>query len=221
MINFLHSIIHRPEKGWDPVPSEYVMQYGDHEWKIVDESIIDELENLIDGFAGKRVLDLGGGPGQYSVAFALRGAEVTWYDISSNYCQFAMQKAKNSGVNIQFSLGYMDEAAFRLKEQFDLVFNRICWNYGFGDKSFSDVVFSLVKNGGIGYIDTTHSNYQYEKLSLSTLSRTWLNDRLGVKIGHPYPPKGRIGNLFLNKKINKIIIDYRCAVSDRVIFIKS
>src|SRR4051812_35635270 len=71
VINLLHSRLHRPESGWDPVPQGHVLEYGTHEWASgADARLLDELEQRIGGFAGKQVLDLGGGPGQYSVAFA-------------------------------------------------------------------------------------------------------------------------------------------------------
>ena len=155
MINRLHSWFYRPEKGWDPVPQAHVIQYGSHEWSAgVQEALLDELEKRIGGFAGKEVLDLGGGPGHYTIAFAKRGARVTWYDVSKNYRDFVKEKAREAGVNVEFVLGYMDDGARVLNRQFDLVFNRICWSYCIDDSSFAAVVYSLIRPGGWAYIDT-------------------------------------------------------------------
>ena len=145
MINWLHSRVFRPEKGWDPVSPQYVAQYAESEWKTgASEDLIAQLEKWLEGLQGKTVLDLGGGPGHYSIAFAKRGARVTWHDVSERYRQFARAKAEEAGVDVSFSLGYMDEASRLLGEQFDCVFNRICWNYGRGDASFARVIYSLV-----------------------------------------------------------------------------
>lgn len=94
-------------------------------------------------------MDLGGGPGQYSVAFARRGASVTWLDVSHNYLHIAQQKAHEADVEITFVLGYMDEAPRILGKQFDLVFNRVCFCYSWNDALFVAVIYRLMRLGGI------------------------------------------------------------------------
>lgn len=209
MINRLHSLLRRPESGWDPVPLEHSRQYGGLEWSSgADQRLLDELDTRLGGLAGKQVLDLGGGPGHYSVAFARRGAAVTWYDISKNYRDFARQKAGEAGVNVEFSLGYMDESFKALNRQFDLVFNRICWSYCINDSAFADVVYALAKPGGWIYVDTNHSGIGLESANLATRARTWLNDTLGVKIGHPYPRRGRVAKLFLRRPLGRLYVEH-------------
>lgn len=223
MINRLHARLRRPEKGWDPVPAVHASSYSEHEWARVDLALLDDLQARIGGLAGKTVLDLGGGPGHYTVAMALRGARVTWYDVSRGYMAIARAKAAQAGVaqGVEFSLGYLDEAAVQLGRRFDFVFNRICWYYGFGDKSFAAVVHALVEPGGFGYVDTTHSGYRRDQLSASARLRTWLNDCTGVKIGHPYPPRGRLGRLFLRHDVQQLQVDYRAPMNDRILFQKA
>ena len=220
MINRLHACLRRPDKGWDPVPTDHAATYSEHEWGRIDRALLDDLDARIGGLAGKAVLDLGGGPGHYSVAMAQRGAQVTWHDVSRGYMAIARRKAAQAGVaeRIVFSLGYLDEAPRLLERRFDFVFNRICWYYGFGDKSFAAVVHALVEPGGFGYVDTTHSGYQREKLSATARLRTWLNDCTGVKIGHPYPPRGRLARLFLRHAVDQLHVDYRMPTNDRILF---
>jgi 2-polyprenyl-3-methyl-5-hydroxy-6-metoxy-1,4-benzoquinol methylase len=222
MINRLHAFIHRPENGWDPVPPGHAQAYAASEWAAGTRSdLLDELERWVGGLAGKCVLDLGGGPGQYSVAFAKRGAEVTWHDVSRTYQQFAEEKAREHGVHIHFSLGYLDEAPRQLGTRFDLVFNRICWNYGWQDQSFARVLFGLVKPGGLGYVDTTHSRWHRDSLPVLSLLRTWLNDALAIKIGHPFPPHGRLATLFASMSVEKLVVDYTQPTNDRILFVRS
>ena len=222
LINRLHAFLHRPENGWDPVPPGHAQTYAASEWAAgVDIDLLDELDRWVGGLAGKRVLDLGGGPGQYSVAFAKRGAEVTWHDVSRTYQQFAEEKAREHGVDIHFSLGYLDEAPRQLGTQFDLVFNRICWNYGWQDQSFAAVLFALIKPGGVGYVDTTHSGWRRDSLSASALLRTRLNEVLAIKIGHPFPPHGRLATLFSKMPIEKLVVDYAQPTNDRILFVRS
>jgi 2-polyprenyl-3-methyl-5-hydroxy-6-metoxy-1,4-benzoquinol methylase len=210
--------MHRPEKGWDPVPQGYSLQYANHEWAAgAQEKLLDDLEARIGGFAGKTVLDLGGGPGHYSVAFAKRGAEVTWFDVSKNYRDFAQQKALESDVRLEFALGYLDEASRMLNRQFHLVFNRICWYYCFDDSSFATVIYELVRPGGWVFVDTNHSKVGRESASASLRARTWLNDAFGIKVGHPFPPRGRIERLFRRLPHSQLIAEYPPR-NDRILF---
>lgn len=205
------------------MPRDHAATYGTGEWSRIDHALLDDLERRIGGLAGKTVLDLGGGPGQYTVAMAQRGARVTWHDVSRTYLDMSRQRAEAHGLgqSVAFSLGYLDEAPRLLARSFDLVFNRICWNYGFGDRSFAAVVYALVNPGGFGYVDTTHSDYQREELPASARLRTWLNDCSGIKIGHPYPPRGRLARLFLCHAVVQLHVDYRTSTNDRILFQKA
>jgi SAM-dependent methyltransferase len=199
-----------------------VKQYGDREWQGVNETLLDDLDKWLGGFAGKRVLDLGGGPGQYSAAFARRGAEVTWHDVSRGYRDMARVRIQDLGLaeRVRFSLGYLEEAPALLGSRFDLVFNRLCWYYCMSDAAFARVVYRLVTPGGWAYVDTNHSGFHRSELSRAARVRTWLNDRLALKIGHPFPPHGRVARLFLGYPIQQMRIDYRCPTNDRVLFQK-
>ena len=221
MINYLHSLLHRPENGWDPISQEYAALNSELEWgHDVNEALIDELDRWVGGLAGRRVLDLGGGPGHYSVAFAKRGAIVTWHDVSRAYREIAQRKATEQNVEITFAISYMDEVAQVHREPFDLVFSRICWCYCLNDYSFADVVFKLIKPGGVGYVDTNHSGARIADQSLSAGLRAWLNNKFAIKIGHPHPPHGRVAEAFLKKPISKMQIDYISGRNDRILFMK-
>ncbi|GBC97314.1 Ubiquinone biosynthesis O-methyltransferase [bacterium HR16] len=216
MINKIHARIYRPERGWDPVPADYAQQYVEAVWRQVDEAWLDALARRIGGFEGKEVLDLGGGPGQYSVAFTKRGASVTWLDVSRNYLRIAQEKAKEAGVEVTFVLGYMDEAMQILRKQFDFVFNRICFCYSWNDASFVDIIYQLVRPGGYAYIETNNSSFGRDKLSPHARFRTWLNAALRIKIGHPHPPRGRIPMLFLRYPIKQMVVEYPGPHIDRI-----
>jgi 2-polyprenyl-3-methyl-5-hydroxy-6-metoxy-1,4-benzoquinol methylase len=61
----------------------------------------DDLK-LLGDLAGKRVLELGCGGGQCSVAFALRGARVTGLDFAEGQLAFARALAAEHGVEVDF-----------------------------------------------------------------------------------------------------------------------
>jgi|WetSurMetagenome_2_1015567.scaffolds.fasta_scaffold00033_4 SAM-dependent methyltransferase len=219
MINKLHSLLHRPEKGWDPVPPGHAATYAKGEWEYSTNELTTYIETLIGGFDGKRVLDLGGGPGQYSVAFAKRGAHVTWHDVSRTYMEIARLAAAKEEVNIEFSLGYLEEAIRFIATPFDLIFNRICWCYCMNDSKFAHLVYLLVKPGGGCYIDSMKPIP--EEINGDRRSVFMLNKYLGLKIGHPNPPLGRIGRLLHEYPMKKMILDYTSKTNERIYFIKS
>ena len=218
MINWLHATLHRPEKGWDPIPLEHATQYAQDEWHKLDESPLTEIESWLGGFAGKEVLDLGGGPGQFAVAMARRGARVTWHDVSTNYRRIVEQR--NPGLAVSYSVGYLEDAIALGEGRFDLVFNRICWNYSRSDAAFAEIIWRLVRPGGIGYVDTTNSTFGYDALPLSARLRTRLSTGTGLKVGHPLPPRGRIARLLLRLPVERVLIDYSRPTNDRVLFRK-
>ena len=221
MINRIRARFERPEKGWDPIDPEYAARYAAGEWaKGANPALLDEFDLWMGGLEGKTILDLGGGPGQYAVGFAKRGAIVTWHDVSHEYLAIAEAKARQHDVDLKFSLGYMDEAPEILDRQFDLVFNRICWYYGHSDPEFADVVYELVRPGGYAYIDTNHAEGRLQAMSRLGRARSSLNAYFAIKIGHPYPPHGRIESLF-RRYAGRVRVDRRAPQSDRIWFEKA
>jgi SAM-dependent methyltransferase len=212
MINQLHSYFFRPENGWDPVSDSHATAYAQYEWSAFDLQLFKNIQTRLGSLTGKDVLDLGGGPGQYATHFALDGANVSWYDISQRYRTIAQARATSMNADILFHTGYLDDAAKYFStqksfpQQFDLVWCRLCWYYGKSDYSFAENVYQLVKPGGWVCIINRVSGFSGRK-GLKRIPE-YLNDWLGIKIGHPYPPKGRIPQLFEKKNVQKLIVEY-------------
>lgn len=217
-INYLHSLLHRVENGWDPIPPEYAEQYSQHAAHESNSALVIELGTQIGGLEGKRVLDLGGGPGQYSVMFALQGAIVTWHDVSREYEAIARARAFAAGVKVTFSVGYL-EAAKQLKDPFDLVFCRVCWYYSRSDRSFARLLYSLVKPGGVGYIEC--NTPAFSRPSGLRKLQYWLNEFVWIKIGHPMPPRRRIEKLICKYPVSNLNTDYSSEFLDIVLFQKA
>lgn len=219
MINWLHGKLRRPHAGWDPIPTRHAVEYSAHEWHHLDASPLVELEEWVGGFEGKEVLDLGAGPGQFTTLLAKKGALVTWHDVSMNYQRIAEEGGR--GLGIKYSLGYLEDAAALGEERFDLVFNRICWNYCRSDRGFARLIWGLLRPGGVGYIDTTISGFGAGSLTRSAKIRDWLNARLWWKVGHPNPPRGRVAELIVRMPIERLMVDYSRTWNDRVLFRKA
>ncbi len=217
-VNLIHSLLHRVDAGWDPIPREYAEIYAQHVWSSCNEVLVDRLDVLTKGLRDKQVLDLGGGPGQYSVLFARRGAKVVWHDISNEYQRIARDRALAAGVSLEFSLGYLEAASKFRPGSFDVVFCRVCWAYCRSDRSFARLLYSLVKPGGLAYVEC--DTPALSKPRGLRKVQYWLNTQFWWKIGHPLPPHGRIANLIQRYPVTFMELDYSCELQDVVIFIK-
>jgi SAM-dependent methyltransferase len=219
MINRLHSLLNRPENGWDPIPEAWATTYGNRVKDVPETKIlIDHLDEWLGGIKGKRVLDLGAGPGQCALEFARRGAQVTWHDVSRRYMEMARGRAQALGVELSLSLGYLEDSRRLASEPFDLVFCRGCWAYCLDDRKFATLIYDLVKPGGHGYVSSNTD--RYAKAPGVRRIATALYETTGVKIGHPYPPHGKLAQLFSRFELSQLVVDYAPAVNDIVFFRK-
>jgi len=219
MFNRIHMLFHQPERGWDPIPSHYAREYADYACSNMDRLIVATLENKLGGLRDKRVIDLGGGPGQYSVAFAQRGAHVLWHDVSKNYLQIAREAAAAAGVTMEFSVGHLEDSKRFADVPFDLVFCRVCWCYSTDDRRFAKLVYSLIKPGGAAYIES--NTPAFARPSGLRKAQHALNSLFRVKIGHPLPPRGRIARLLQRCPFDYMELDYSSPLTDKVFLRKS
>jgi 2-polyprenyl-3-methyl-5-hydroxy-6-metoxy-1,4-benzoquinol methylase len=78
---------------------------------------LDELGDL----TGKRVLDIGCGPGRYAVSAAERGADVVGIDISPAMLELARRRARERGVSERCRFVEADFDAYEPGGRFDIV----------------------------------------------------------------------------------------------------
>jgi len=71
--------------------------------------------------SGDKVLDIGGGPGRYSLYLADKGCDVTLFDLSEENTKFAMEQATQQGLSIRAIAGDARDVDKLIDEQFDYV----------------------------------------------------------------------------------------------------
>lgn len=115
-----------------------------------------ELEDLAD-IRGKDLVHLQCHIGLDTLSWARLGAHVTGLDFSEASIEAARQIAQDAGLDAQFVVGDVYEAAAKLKRTFDVVYTGVgalCWLPDL--RGWADVVAALLRPGGQLYLFEFH-----------------------------------------------------------------
>ena len=85
--------------------------------------------HLLGDLRGKRVLELGCGAAQCSIAFAKHGATAIGVDFSSAQLAYGRRLCDEEDVRVELRLGDMAELAFLRADSIDLVFSSFAFQY--------------------------------------------------------------------------------------------
>ena len=100
-----------PQKEWDRLKKKTPYE------KYITTRIMDRYIR-----PGDAILDIGGGPGQYSIHYAKQGHDVTLLDLSDGNVRFARKKARQYGVRITALQGDALDLFRFPEDSFDVVF---------------------------------------------------------------------------------------------------
>ena len=123
----------------------------------------------------------------------------------------AQTAASDHGVKIQFSLGYLEDAP--TASPFDLVFARLCWQYAANDRRFAAHLCRLLGPNGSAYVDTEHRPSR----GLLAGWRGELNDRTGLKLGHPLPRRGAVAMHLTRQADWEVVVGTSNRSNDRIL----
>ena len=84
---------------------------------------------LLGDVKGKRVLELGCGGAQCSIAFAKQGAHAIGIDFSAEQLAFARRLCEREGVKVELRQGDLADLAYLRAESVDLVFSAYAFGY--------------------------------------------------------------------------------------------
>ncbi len=193
------------DNGYDPISSEYAEKYFkemlNENKERIDNKLLLEIKKHLVPENHKSILDLGGGPGYYSLYFSKLGYEVTYLDISANFLRLAKSFMKNENINYQLS--YMDN----FKGKFDVIFSRVSWYYCFNDFSFIKKIYNNLSNNGF-FIGVLHNRTRSKKVKVNIFRKIqiFFYDYLYIKVGHIDPTQKRIFKIFASVPFSKVII---------------
>ncbi len=104
-----------------PIPTE-TAHYGP--WAPTENEL-----RLLGDVRGKRILEVGCGGGQCSIAFAKQGATVAGIDLSDEQIAFARRLAAQEGVSVAFHQGRAEELTPFQDQAWDVVFSAYVFHY--------------------------------------------------------------------------------------------
>ena len=199
----------------DVVSREYAQSYAQEQFKHLPEgerevSLVEERMGR--SLAGTKVLDLCGGPGQFSVLMAQKGAEVTWHDPSPSYLEIAQEKCKEFGVGVEFKLGGFDALSIYDDSSFDLVFNRVSWYYSDHEwRTFREVT-RVLRPAGFFWLHT-HNRKFIDGITSPIVKPIHLfcfhlHELVGIKLCHVPASSKRLQKWLFGKGL------FRCLFAD-------
>ena len=100
-----------PQKEWDRLQKKHPYE------KYITTRMMDRYIR-----PGDTILDIGGGPGHYSVHYAKKGHEVTLLDLSDENVRFAKKKARQNNVRITAAQGDALDLSRFPDDSLDVVF---------------------------------------------------------------------------------------------------
>lgn len=112
---------------------------------------------------GMKVLDLGCGPGFFSVMLTNLGCQVIGIDYSDKMLEEARNNARKFKANVEFQKMDVQDLAFQ-DEIFDLIITRnVTWNLEKPVQAYQEMVRVLKKQGHLLNIDGNHYYYYQDQ----------------------------------------------------------
>lgn len=150
------------EKYWDTRSNGYSKKTTDElksDWE--------KWENIFGIFlkdaTGKKALDIGCGPGLFTIILAKMGYDMTSVDYSEDMLKEAKKNADENGCKSNFVWGNAQELPFDDGE-FDIIVSRnLTWNLEKPEKAYKEWLRVLKTGGIILNYDGNHYRYLYDK----------------------------------------------------------
>ncbi len=165
------------EKYWDTRSEGFSKRVRD-ELKTDHDKWSEKLDFYLKDIEGKKVLDIGCGPGFFTIILSEKGYDVTAFDYSPDMLKEAEKNVQNSGYSAKFVRGDAQNLPFE-DEEFDIIVSRnLTWNLESPKKAYEEWLRVLKPKGIIINCDGNHYSYMYrDEYELE-------REQWGLGIGH-------------------------------------
>ncbi|MBW3022960.1 class I SAM-dependent methyltransferase [Candidatus Woesearchaeota archaeon] len=135
----------------------------------------DESElKLLGNVKGKKILEIGCGGGQCSIAFAKQGAKCTGIDLSREQLKFAEHLAKKNKVKIKFIRGDIQKLKGIKSNSYDIVFSAFALQYSPNLTLCFKQVHRVLKKNGIFVFSFDHPFYRVFSTKDLSIQKSYL-----------------------------------------------
>lgn len=155
--------VHKNEESWNSdTYNAWVNRFGSPKEAAekLKKNPAKKISVLLDKFGDvkdKKVLNLMGSNGIKGVSLGLLGADITVVDFSKENEEYAMDLAKEAGVELHYVLSDVLKLDDSLNEKFDIVFAEMGILHYFSDlMPFMKSAYKLLKDGGMFVIRDFH-----------------------------------------------------------------
>lgn len=177
------------QKYWDYRSTSYssmnieeLNDFRGKEWLRILLSNAPKKENL-------KVLDVGAGPGLFSILMSLAGHKVTAVDVSNEMIEKAKENSKLYDVNINFVQVNGINLPFEDKS-FDLIISRnVLWNLEYPKEALKEWKRLLSEDGHIVYFDANHYLHLFDEKQKKSVEEDRRNMEIKFKHKHEVTPE--------------------------------
>ena len=171
-------------KWWDSASEYYQKEISADKMTDVQYGPFGSSEKklkLLGKIRGKKVLELGCGGGQASIALAKEGATCTGIDISHKQIEFARKNAKKEGVNVEFIELPFSKINKLKSEKFDIVISIMAIQYCTDLNALLKNVRDLLVKNGIFVFSIEHPFYLLMDPNDMKIKESYFNSGLKIK----------------------------------------
>lgn len=165
--------------------------------------------NLLGDVQDKKIVELGCGGGQCSIALSKRGAICTGIDLSDEQIKYAKNLAKENNVKVNFMQGDIENLSMLEDKKFDIVFSAAAFDWVQNLDEVFKGAFQILNEAGIFVFSMGHPFYTRLgedinpddlKIKLSYFQRNiqCKDDNTGITINSIMPTIGDIINSLIN-----------------------
>ncbi len=159
---------------------------------------------LLGKIKGKKVLELGCGGGQVSIALTKKGAVCTGIDISHKQIEFARKNAKKEGVNVEFIELPFSKINKLKPGKFDIVISIMAIQYCTDLNALLKNVRDLLVKNGIFVFSIEHPFYLLMDPNDMKIKESYFDSGLKIK-KEKWPDKSIHYFAYYERKISDIV----------------